>query len=95
MSASLLIAAVTTTSSFLRALSFVKDLSECSLADSECLYNVQRWFYRRLVEGLVKVDLAVLELEAAGVCRGLGNADVDQLLDSRWSTSLATAEVRH
>eukprot|EP00892_Ulva_mutabilis_P009433 jgi/Ulvmu1/6862/UM031_0067.1 len=93
MSASLAVAAVTTTSSFLRALSFVKDLSECSRADSECLYRVQRWFYRRLVEGLVRVDLEVLELQAAGVCRTLRDGDVEQLIESRWSTNLATHEV--
>lgn len=94
MLASLLVAAVTTTSSFLRALSFVRDLSECSLADSECLYQVQRWFYRRLVAGLVKVDIEVLEVEAAGLCRLLDTGNVEDLIESRWSTNLATAEVR-
>lgn len=93
MSASLVVAAVTTTSAFLRALSFVKDLSECSRAESECLYNVQRWFYRRLVSGLVKVDVEVFELQAAGICRTLRTGDVEQLLESRWTTNLATAEV--
>eukprot|EP00892_Ulva_mutabilis_P002674 jgi/Ulvmu1/12407/UM009_0056.1 len=93
MSASLLIAAVTTTSSLLRAGSVVIDLSECTLEGSTCLRNVQRWLYERFLQSLVRVEPAALELQADGVCSGVLRGDATALLASGASTDLSHDEV--
>ena len=71
-SASLLIAAITTTSALMRAAKTVVDLSDCTDADSECLRDAQRWVYDRFLRSLVRIDAAVFEAQASGACDALG-----------------------
>ena len=93
---SLLLTFITLSASLLRALHLVHRLAACSHAESRCLYDVQRFAYRRLVQGFVRVDVETLELQAAGVCRttNSGEGGAIDLLDARWKTHLITAEAR-
>lgn len=93
--ASLLITFVTLSASLLRTLHLVHDLAACSRPDSKCLYDVQRYVYKRLVRNFVKVDAETLELQATGVCRSANNGALSSidLLDSDLATNLLTAEV--
>jgi hypothetical protein len=68
VSASLLITFITLTATFLRTLQWVGALADCTEKNSQCLYDVQRWFYVTLVEGLVQVDIETLELQHTGSC---------------------------
>jgi hypothetical protein len=68
VSASLLISFFTLTASLLRALKWVRNLAECTEENSQCYEKVQRWFFKRLVKGLVPVDLDALELQFAEAC---------------------------
>jgi hypothetical protein len=69
MAVALFVAAIALTASLARALVFVQDLSECTEAGSTCFYDVQRWFYSRLVSSFVGIDIAILEAQAAGLCK--------------------------
>jgi hypothetical protein len=68
VSASLLITFITLTAAFLRTLQWVGTLADCTQENSQCLYDVQRWFYVTLVEGLVQMDIETLELQRTGSC---------------------------
>ena len=71
-------------------------LAACSLAESQCLYDVQRFMYKRLVQGFVRVDAETLELQATGVCRTVNanNFTSIDIFDNRWQSNLLTGEVR-
>lgn len=93
MSASLFITAVTTTSSLLRASSFVIDLSECTHEDSECLRDVQRWVYNRFLKSLVRIDVDVLDLQDSPLCAGVQSGDASGIIAEGSITDLTTTEV--
>jgi hypothetical protein len=95
--ASLVVTFFTHTAAYLRALKYVRSLAECSNADSECLYKVQRWVYKRLLQGIIRIDVDVLELQATGLCRTSTNGTsivVQELHARNWDTSVAASEVR-
>lgn len=68
VSASLMLTFITLTAALLRTLQWVRMLADCTDDDSQCLHDLQRWFYTRLVQGLVKVDIQTLELQFSGAC---------------------------
>ena len=72
--ASLLLTFVTLSAALLRMLRWVRVLADCTDAESQCLRDVQRWFYTHVVRGLVSVDAEVLEAQAAGLCDALASA---------------------
>lgn len=92
-SASLLIAAITTTSALMRAAKTVVDLSECTDADSECLRDAQRWVYDRFLRSLVRIDASVFEAQASGACDALG-ARTASGTDELSGSGLSPVEVR-
>lgn len=95
--ASLLVTFITLTAALLRALKQVRRLASCSEADSTCLYDVQRFVYKRLVRNFVKVDAETLELQATGLCRAFSTGKSSSIdpLDSGLQTNLVTAEVQY
>lgn len=93
--ASLLVTFKALSASLLRALHLVHRLTECSEAENQCLYVVQRFIYKRLVSGFVKVDIDTLELQASGACRvvALEESASQDAFHRRWQSSLVTSEV--
>lgn len=75
MSASLLVAAIATTSSVMRAAVLVLDLAECTDEGSSCLRDAQRWVYDRFLKSLIRVDADVFEVQASGACDALLRGD--------------------
>ena len=92
---SLLLTFITLSASLVRALHLVHRLAACSDEESKCLYDVQRFVYKRLVKSYVRVDSETLELQATGVCRTLnsGNFGSIDIFDDRWQSSIITGEV--
>jgi hypothetical protein len=72
-------------------------LAECSEAESKCLYNAQRFVYKRFLRQFVKVDVELLELQATGACQSFVNSGggylTDAIEDELGSTNVLTAEV--
>lgn len=64
VSASLLVTFITLTASLLAALQWVHNVADCSNESSQCLYRIQKWLYRHVVESFVGLDPDSLELEA-------------------------------
>lgn len=94
ISASLLVTFITLTASFLRALSWVRNVADCSDQDSECLYRVQRWLYKHIVESFVGLDPDAFELQASGVCQAaLASEEAPETLRSTLGVNIITAEV--
>lgn len=94
--ASLLVTIITLSAALLRALQQVCRLAACSEAEGTCLYDVQRFVYKRLVRTFAKMDAETLELQATGLCRAFstGNSSSIDPLDRGLQTNLITAEVR-
>lgn len=96
VSASLMLTFITLSSALLLTLQWVRDLAECTEAESRCLHDVQRWFYKRLVKGLVKVDIETLELQFSGLCDVVGqgsNSTTGTQIRDRLSSNFVTADV--
>ena len=74
VSASLLLTFITLSAALLRMLRWVRVVADCTDEDSECLRDVQRWFYTHVVRGLVSVDVEVLEQQFSGLCDELAGA---------------------
>jgi hypothetical protein len=95
---SLLVTFIALSATFLRALHLMHRLAECSEAESKCLYNAQRFVYKRFLRHFVKVDVELLELQATGACQSFVNGGGGYLRDATedelGSTNVITAEVR-
>jgi hypothetical protein len=90
VSASLLITFITLSGTLLRALHKVRDLAACTEANSRCFHDVQRWFHKLLFQGLLPVDIEILEAQFSAVCH---DPIAPQIRDALPSTDF-TAEVR-
>ena len=74
VSASLLLTFITLSAALLRTLRWVRVVAACTEEDSQCLHDLQRWFYTHFAKGLVKVDIEALELQFLGLCDQLAQA---------------------
>ena len=74
VSASLLLTFITLSAALLRTLHWVRVVAACTEEDSQCLHDLQRWFYTHFVKGLIKVDIEPLELHFSGLCDQLAPA---------------------
>ena len=96
MSASLLLTFVTLSATLLRMLRWVRVLADCTEPESECPHDVQRWFYKHVVRGLVRVDVEVLEQHFSAVCDELTRAfNATAPIQETLTSSFPSSNVRY